>query len=189
MKRPPPREKRRPRSRQTADSQPSPVIDLDQLRERGDWKAVADIALRCGDPQLWPDVEKAYREHPDYRCIVLLFLPLYWKEHEATVAPLLKEALRDPKACQNALHAASLFPALLEDVVACLQAPELLHWTGPDSFVATLACYFGLLEAPPDVLLRFAWGGVDPIMSGVRSELIQRYGVDLDELLSRLYDG
>lgn len=188
VKRPARREKRRPRSKKAAGSQPE-VVDLDVLRERGDWKAVADLALRWGDPSLWPNVEQAYREHPDYRCIVLLLLPMYWAEHEATVALLLREALRVPKDCANALHAASVFPTLVDDVVACLQVPELLHRAGPDPFVRTLACYFGLLEAPPDLLLRFAWGGVDPVLAGVRSELMRRYRVDLDQLVSDHYAG
>ena len=78
---------------------------------------------------------------------------------------------------------------LIDDVVACLQVTELLQWTGPDPFVATLACYIGLLPAPSDVLLRFAWGGVDPVLSGVRAEVLRRYRVDLDELVSQLYGG
>jgi hypothetical protein len=163
------------------------VINIDALRERGDWKAAADAALRCGDPAVWPDIETAYRDHPDYRILLLIRLPIYWKEHQATVTPLLREALRDPKTCADALHAASVFPSLIDDVVACLQVPELLQWTGLDPFVATLACSFGLLPAPSDVLLRFAWGGVDPVLSGVRDELMRRYGLDLDQLISQLY--
>src|SRR5689334_10729518 len=114
MKRPPRREKRRPRTRQTVEGEVARVIDIVELREQGDWKAVADAALRCGDPQLWPDIEDAYRDHPEYRFLVLLRLPIYWREQEATVAPLLREALSDPMRCSDALHAASVFPSLID---------------------------------------------------------------------------
>jgi hypothetical protein len=77
----------------------------------------------------------------------------------------------------------------MDDVVQCLQDPTRLHRAGPDRFIATFACFLGLLEAPPNAMLSFAWGGVDPVLAGVTAELKIRYEVDLDELATQYYGG
>jgi hypothetical protein len=118
-------------------------VDLDQIRQQGGWRSVARIALDSGDPRLWPEVETAYREHPEFRRVILMDLALEWTKEEETVIPLLREALRDPEVCDEALYAAASFPVLLEEVVAGLQDPELLRRAGPDPFVVALACHFG----------------------------------------------
>lgn len=178
---------RKPGSRNKKPTESSPptlhgIDDLEMLRQNEDWEGFLDVVLDSGDPEHWPEIERHYWAHRD---AVLSAIPYHWREHPDLVAPLLKSLLREIYECEKALDAASAFPVLIDDVVECLQDPELLRAAGPDCFVATLACQLGLMEAPPDPLRRFAWGGVDPVLDGVKTELKRRYNLDLDALITR----
>jgi hypothetical protein len=203
-------------------------------------------ATESGDPKLWSRILELYKQHPNLRWVTLWHIPFYWTEHPVLVAPLVREALRDPAltnvslqaaaafpslkedvidclrdpevlrrvygdelpfvvsclqerrdvavplvraALRNsrtapvAVHIASVFPELTDEVVACLQDSHLLDAVGPDAFVASLACLFGLMEGPSRNVC-WPWGGPDPVLAGVREGLKQRYSVDLDEIVA-----
>jgi hypothetical protein len=219
---------------------------LKEHAKTGNWDSWVHNALETGDPQFWPQIREFYRKEPKFRWTIVTHLRFYWGEHENLVAPLLKEALRDPEQCAAAfeavetfpalaedvvaalndpevfskvdsvvlpvvapclrahpelamslvkaglrdprsawaaLHAASIFPSLADHVVACLHDHEFVRTVGPDAIVACLAGMFGLAEAPSPKAF-FAWGGVDPILDSVRTELLRRYSLDLDRHVS-----
>jgi hypothetical protein len=200
---------------------------------------------------LWPQIRKFYQDRPDCRWSILFHLPIYWREYENMVAPLFREALRDPEQCDQAIEAveefpslaadavvalrdpaclrrmhlsmpaaraclkqhpdaavsllgkalrdpwysrdpdcastvlslAAAFPALTDDVVACLKDREFVRCMGADPILGCLACQFGLTEGPADQI-HTEWGWQDPLLEGVRGELKRRYSLDLDRLVS-----
>jgi hypothetical protein len=218
----------------------------------GDWERWLRNATETGDPQFWPKIQQLYQEHPEWRWVILFHLRCYWGEHEAMVAPVLQQALRDPEQCEVAFEAlevfpslaeeaiaaladpeclrrvswpalpqalaclklypeqaaallwerlrdpalsrdpdwaaailalAALFPALTDEVVACLRNREFGRGAGVDPILGCLACQFGLTGGPADQI-HTEWGWQNPLLEGVRTELRQRYDLDLDALLA-----
>jgi hypothetical protein len=218
---------------------------MERSEREGDWESWLHCALETGDPQFWPRIREFYRDEPKFRHMVLFHLRFYWTEHESRVAPLIREALRDPEQCDEALQLADVFPSLREhvipalkdgeclskvfdslplviacareqpdlaapllqealrdprcshkavwaaaalprladDVVTYLRSPASRETLTADDMVSCLACLFGLVELP-DLFAQFAWGGVDPVLDGVRAELNRRYSLDLDLMVS-----
>jgi hypothetical protein len=165
---------------------PGLVVPL--VREALRDPALTDVALQAAAafPSLRRDVVDCLQDLEVFRRVYgdeLPFVVSCLQERRDVAAPLIRAALRDSRSAPVAVHAASVFPELMDDVVACLQDPPLLDAVGPDAFVASLACLFGLMEGPSRNVC-WPWGGSDPILAGVREELEQRYSVDLDELVA-----
>src|SRR5260370_11264437 len=92
---------------------------MEEAARRGDWNGWLHNALETGDPKFWPHILLFYREQPDRRHMILSHLRIYWREYEPMVAPLFREAMRDPEQCEEAVQAAAEdFPSLCEDVAA-----------------------------------------------------------------------
>jgi hypothetical protein len=104
------------------------------------------------------------------------------KQHPDRAVNLLRKLLRepacsqDPDCAEGALAMAAVFPALADDVVACLKDPEFVRRVGPDPLLGCLACQFGLTDGPAD-LIHTEWGWADALLEGVRAELKRRYGL------------
>ncbi len=103
--------------------------------------------------------------------------------HPNESVPLLRSILHDlaryaePFSGQVAVQAASRFPQLTDDLVACLDDPEIISSAGDPAFVASLACLFGLIDVPTVEWVEFEEHGEDPTLwSRVEAELKRRYG-------------
>jgi hypothetical protein len=103
--------------------------------------------------------------------------------HPKEAVLLLRGTLRDPVRRRDfnstwvAVQAASRFPALTDDVVACLEDPEIVELIGERAFIASLGCLLGLIDIPTVQWVEFEKGGEDPALwSAVEAELKRRYG-------------
>jgi hypothetical protein len=165
---------------------PGLVVPL--VREALRDPALTDVAVQAAAafPSLRRDVVDCLQDLEVFGRVdrdQLPFVVSCLQERRDVAVPLVRAALRYSGSAPVAVHAASVFPELTDEVVACLQAPPLLDTVGPDAFVASMACLFGLMEGPSRNVC-WPWGGPDPILAGVREELKQRYFVDLDELVA-----
>lgn len=119
---------------------------IEKAARIGDWQRWLGSALETGDPQFWPKIRQLYQEHPHWRWTILFHLRIYWGEHEQMVAPLLREALRDPEQCAAAFEAVDTFPSAADAAIAALEAPECLQRVSRSALPEALAC----LKRHPD---------------------------------------
>jgi hypothetical protein len=151
------------------------------FRDRGNWQGWMENATETGDPTLWPEIVRLYRQHPHLRWVTLWHIPFYWKGHPDLVLPLIREALRDPDILEVALHAAAHFPALMEDVVACLKDPARRSRVRPWEILRALSRQLGISEEDgglPDYP-SLGWDDEDPVFGKIQAELRERFFVDL----------
>lgn len=141
---------------------------MEALAEEGDWEGWVHLALETGDPKFWPHIRQSYQDEPKWRWMILFHLRIYWREYEAMVAPLFREALRDPEQCEMAVEAAEEFPSLSDDVVACLRDPNCLRRIRTTAQSATAQVTLCLQEHPDQAVatlrqaLQDAWQSRDP---------------------------
>jgi hypothetical protein len=152
------------------------------FRERGDWQGWMGNATETGDPTLWPEIVRLYRQHHQLRWVTLWHIPFYWKQHSDLVLPLIRQALRDPELLEVALHAAAYFPALVEDVVACLKDPARRSRVRPWEIVRALSRQLGISKEEDGGLPDYpslGWGEEDPVLGKIQAELRERFSVDM----------
>jgi hypothetical protein len=134
---------------------------LEHYSRTGEWESWLHNALEIGDPQFWPQIREFYQEKPSERWMILFHLRIYWTEYEHMVAPLFREALRDPEECDEAIRALEVFPSLREDVLTALHNRECFGRV-LDSLPQAVAC----LQQYPDQAVPLLQGILrDPVYS------------------------